>query len=82
MDITSIFFDYLIDEFYEFLMIWKSTAYSLLKSGAIKSFKINRISVDEYKKKTSSNKLKIFSNTNFIYINSIFFYENFCYCLP
>ena len=51
MDITSIFFDYLIDEFYEFLMIWKSTVYSLLKSGAIKSFKINRISVDEYKKK-------------------------------
>ena len=38
----------------EILMIGKNTAYSLLKSGAIKSFKINRIwkiprsSIDEY----------------------------------
>lgn len=43
-----------IDELCEILMIGKNTAYSLLKSGAIKSFKINRIwkiprsSIDEY----------------------------------
>ncbi|WP_304065170.1 helix-turn-helix domain-containing protein [Megamonas hypermegale] len=43
-----------IDELCEILMVGKNTAYSLLKSGAIKSFKINRvwkiprISVDEY----------------------------------
>ena len=82
MDITSIFFDYLIDEFYEFLMIWKSTAYSLLKSGAIKSFKINRVSVDEYIKKQAQINWKLFSNTVFIYINTYIFYKNFCYCLP
>ena len=46
-----------IDELCEILMIGKNTAYSLLKRGAIKSFKINRvwkiprISVDEYIKK-------------------------------
>ena len=43
-----------IDELCEILMIGKNTAYQLLKSGKIKSFKINRIwkiprtSVDEY----------------------------------
>ena len=43
-----------IDELCEILMIRKNTAYNLLKSGAIKSFKINRIwkipraSIDEY----------------------------------
>ena len=43
-----------IDELCEILMIGKNTAYSLLKNGAIKSFKINRIwkipraSIDEY----------------------------------
>ncbi len=43
-----------IDELCEILMIGKNTAYSLLKSGAIKSFKINRVwkiprsSIDEY----------------------------------
>ncbi|WP_341457305.1 helix-turn-helix domain-containing protein [Megamonas rupellensis] len=43
-----------IDELYEILIIGKNTAYSLLKSEAIKSFKINhiwkipRVSIDEY----------------------------------
>lgn len=43
-----------IDELCEILMIGKNTAYNLLKSEAIKSFKINRIwkipraSIDEY----------------------------------
>lgn len=43
-----------IDELCEILMIGKNTAYSLLKNGAIKSFKINRIwkiprsSINEY----------------------------------
>ena len=46
-----------IDELCEILMVGKNTAYSLLKNGSIKSFKINRvwkiprISVDEYIKK-------------------------------
>ena len=49
-----------IDELCEILMIGKNTAYSLLKSGAIKSFKINRIwkiprsSIDDY----ITNKIK------------------------
>ena len=43
-----------IDELCEILMIGKNTAYNLLKSGAIKSFKIKRrwkiprASIDEY----------------------------------
>nr|WP_278402387.1 helix-turn-helix domain-containing protein [Megamonas rupellensis] len=43
-----------MDELYEILIIGKNTAYSLLKSEAIKSFKINhiwkipRVSIDEY----------------------------------
>lgn len=43
-----------INELCEILMVGKNTAYSLLKNGTIKSFKINRvwkipcISVDEY----------------------------------
>lgn len=49
-----------IDELCEILMIGKNTAYNLLKSGAIKSFKINRIwkiprsSIDDY----ITNKIK------------------------
>lgn len=49
-----------IDELCEILMIGKNTAYNLLKSGAIKSFKINRVwkiprsSIDEY----ITNKIK------------------------
>lgn len=51
-----------IDELCEILMIGKNTAYSLLKSGAIKSFKINRVwkiprsSIDEYITKQKKNK--------------------------
>ena len=51
-----------IDEFCKILMVGKNTAYSLLKSGAIKSFKINRVwkiprvSVDEYIKIQSNLK--------------------------
>lgn len=43
-----------IDELCEILMIGKNTAYNLLKTGVVKSFKINRIwkipraSIDEY----------------------------------
>ena len=46
-----------IDELCEILMIGKNTAYSLLKSGSITSFTINRVwkiprvSIDEYIKK-------------------------------
>ena len=49
-----------IDELCEILMVGKNTAYNLLKSGSIKSFKINRIwkipriSIDEYIKKQSN----------------------------
>lgn len=51
-----------IDELCEILMVGKNTAYSLLKSDAIKSFKINRVwkiprvSVDEYIKIQSNLK--------------------------
>ena len=51
-----------IDELCEILMVGKNTAYSLLKSGAIKSFKINRVwkiprvSIDEYIKIQSNLK--------------------------
>lgn len=49
-----------IDELCEILLIGKNTSYSLLKSGAIKSFKINRVwkipcsSIDDY----ITNKIK------------------------
>lgn len=51
-----------IDKLCEILMVGKNTAYSLLKNGFIKSFKINRVwkiprvSVDEYIKIQSNLK--------------------------